>query len=80
MATPSTKPIAEHLFDGDLPTFVADQRAPGVTWRDIELAVNAGMPDIFSVSYETLRTWYGPKDPATRRPAHSGASSAPSQQ
>ena len=64
MASTSKQPIAEHLFDGDLEAFVRERRQAGDTWRDIELAVKGKLPPIITISYETLRTWYGSKETA----------------
>lgn len=55
---PTTKQqLIEHLYDGDLAGDIADFTRAGMSWREIAERVSARSGQ--SVSYETLRTWYG---------------------
>lgn len=65
----STKPqqVAESLFPGNLPHHVAHLRDQGWSWRRVAEDVNDQMPGVASISYESLRTWYG--EPTQQVPA-----------
>lgn len=57
--------LAELIYDGDLPAFVADMRVKGASWRIIAGEVNANLKRRATVTHESLRQWYGePTDPA----------------
>lgn len=55
---PTTKRmLIEHLYDGDLAADVQTFQAANLSWREIaeRVSTRAGI----TVSYESLRTWFG---------------------
>ena len=55
---PSPKQLlVEHLYTGDLPADVREMSKSGRSWRDIAETISTDVN--LTVSYESLRTWYG---------------------
>ncbi len=54
--------LMEHLYDGDLAADVAAHLTAGTSWREIAERVSARTG--VTVSYESLRQWFGPQQDA----------------
>lgn len=55
----NTKTLAALMFPGQLDVYVAGCRRDGDSWRTIATKVNENFGGKMSVSYETLREWFG---------------------
>lgn len=51
--------LAELAYPGDLAAYVTARAQSGESWRKIARFVNSQMNGGVSVSYESLRRWYG---------------------
>lgn len=56
--TSQKQTLVENAYPGDLPAKVAQMR-PKAGWRQIATHVNSKLPYGLTVTYETLRVWYG---------------------